>query len=179
MDTQAATQQLFDAWKRQIDEGAQAWAQMLASAPMANPVDPAAFWRPMMDQGIATWARIMSQGPVPPEIFGQWKTFLDQWIEAWSRALGQAMGTDAFAKSLGGYLDQWLATYGPMKKASEQAGETMLQSLGLPSRAQVIGVARQLVELEERLERLEDGLAAVLRHLEGKPTGAGTSNRPR
>ena len=168
MDTQAAAQQMFDVWKRQIDEGAQAWARMLASAPTANPVDPAAFWRPMMDQGVATWARIMSQGPVSPEIFGQWKTFLDQWIEAWSRALGQAMGTETFARSLGQYLDQWLAAYGPMKKASDAAGETMLQSLGLPSRAQVTGIARQIVELEEHLERLEDRLADVWRRLEAK-----------
>src|SRR6185503_17325205 len=153
METNPGTQQIFDALKRQIDEGAQAWAQMLASAPTANPVDPAAFWRPMMDQGVATWARIMSQGPVSPEIFAQWKTFLDQWIEAWSRALGQAMGTEAFAKNLGQYLDQWLAAYGPMKEASAQAGEQMLQNLGLPSRAQVTGVAKQIVELEERLER--------------------------
>ena len=165
MDSSPLTQQMFDAWKRQIDEGAQAWARMLTSAPMANPIDPAAFWRPMMDQGMATWARVMSQGPVSPEVFAQYKTFLDQWIEAWSRALGQAMGTDAFAKNLGGYLDQWLASYGPAKKASEQAGEQMLQALGLPSRAQVTGVARQIVELEERLERLEDGLAAVLKRL--------------
>jgi hypothetical protein len=168
MDTSAATQQLFDLWKRQIDEGAQAWAKMLTSAPMANPVDPAAFWRPMMDQGIATWARVMSQGPVSPDIFAQWKTFLDQWIEAWSRALGQAMGTEQFARSLGQYMDQWLAAQGPAKKAAEQSTEAMLQTLGLPSRAQVTGVARQLVELEERLESLEDRIAAVLRRLEGK-----------
>lgn len=163
-----ATQQLFDLWKRQIEEGAQAWARMMAEAPGPGAYDPAAFWRPLMDQGIATWSRVMSQGPVSPDLMTQWKQFLDQWIEAWSKALGQAMGTEAFAQALGAYLDRWLAVQGPAKKATEQSVEMLLQSLGLPSRAQVAGVARQFVELEERLERLEDGMAALLKRRDGK-----------
>jgi hypothetical protein len=169
MDTTAASQQLFDLWKRQIEEGAQAWGRMMTEAGAgASRVDPTAFWRPLMDQGISTWARILSQGPVSPDLMTQWKQFLDQWIEAWSKALGQAMGTEAFAQSLGKYLDQWLVSQGPAKKAGEQSMEAMLQSLGLPSRAQVTGVARQLVELEERLERLEDAIGALLKQKNGK-----------
>ncbi len=169
MDTTATSQQFFDLWKRQIDEGTQAWARMMTEAgASASRIDPAAFWRPLMDQGISTWAQVMSQGPASPDLMTQWKQFLDQWIEAWSKALGQAMGTEAFAQSLGKYLDQWLVAQGPAKKAGEQSMETMLQSLGLPSRAQVTGVARQLVELEERLERLEDAIAALLKQKDGK-----------
>src|SRR5438552_12358421 len=146
MDPSAASQELFDLWKRQIEEGTQAWARMMAEGPGRGAPDPAAFWRPLMDQGVAAWSRIMSQGPASPELLTQWKQFLDQWIEAWSKALGQAMGTEAFAQALGKYLDQWLATQGPARKAGEQAMESILQSLGLPSRAQVTDVARQLVE---------------------------------
>jgi hypothetical protein len=165
--SQTQAQQLVDLWKKQIDEGAQAWAKMMAAAPSPGIPDPAAFWRPLMDQGIAAWSRIMSQGPASPDLMTQWKQFLDQWIEAWSKALGQAMGTEAFAQALGRYLDQWLVSQGPAKKAAEQYTEAMLQSWGLPSRAQVAGVARQLVELEERLERLEDSMAALLRRRDG------------
>jgi hypothetical protein len=170
MDPSAASQQLFDLWKRQMEEGAQTWSRMMAAAGPTAPPDPTAFWRPLMDQGVATWSRIMSQGPASPDLIGQWKQFLDQWIEAWSKALGQAMGTEAFAQALGRYLDQWLVSQGPARKAGEQGMETVLQSLGLPSRGQVIGVARQLVELEERLERLEDGMTALLKHRGGKET---------
>ncbi len=162
MDASTASQQLFDLWKRQIEEGTQAWTKAMTGAGSAGAADPAAFWKPLMDQGIAAWSQIMSQGAVPPDLMAQWKRFLDEWIEAWSKALGQAMGTEAFAQALGKYLDQWLVSQGPVRKAGEQSMETMLQSLGLPSRAQVTDVARQLVELEERLERLEDGIAALL-----------------
>jgi len=168
MDPSAASQELFDLWKRQIEEGTQAWARMMAEVPGRGAPDPAAVWRPLMDQGVAAWSRIMSQGPASPDLFGQWKQFLDQWIEAWSKALGQAMGTEAFAQTLGSYLDRWLLAQGPAKKAAEESAETLLQALGLPSRAQVAGVSRQLAEMDDRLERLEDGMAALLRRRDGK-----------
>jgi hypothetical protein len=96
----------------------------------------------------------------------QWKQFLDQWIEAWSRVLGQAMGTESFAQLMGRSLEGWLAAQAPMKKAGEQALEQTLQTLNLASRTQLTAVAKQVVELEERLERIEEGIAAVLRRLE-------------
>ncbi len=167
METTNPAQQLLDLWKRQIEEGTQAWTKLMAAAPAPGAIDPAAFWRPLMDQGMASWARLMSQGPASPDLMDQWKRFVDQWIEAWSKALAQAMGTEVFAQALGRYLDQWLVSQGPVKKAAEQSTEAVLQSLGLPSRTQVTNIARQLVELEERLERLEDRIAAVLRRREG------------
>ena len=168
MDANTASQQMFDLWKRQIEETTRTWAEMMAAVPAPGGTDPMTFWRPVMDQGVAAWSRIMGLGPVSPDLMGQWKQFLDQWIEAWSKALSQAMGTETFARALGQYLDQWLVAQGPVKKAAEQTMETMLQTFGMPSRAQVTAVARQLVELEERLERLEDSVRAVLKRLDAR-----------
>jgi hypothetical protein len=44
----------------------------------------------------------------------------------------------------------------------------MLMNLNLASRTQLTGVAKQIVELEERLERVEDGVQAILRRLDAK-----------
>ena len=41
-----------------------------------------------------------------------------------------------------------------------------LQALGIPSRSQVVGVARQLVDLEDRIEGLEDRLGALLARMD-------------
>jgi len=98
----------------------------------------------------------------------QWKQFLDQWIEAWSKALGQAMNTEAYAQMMGKYLDQWLVVNAPMKRAAEQQIDQALQVLNLASRTQLTAVAKQIVELEERLERMEDVLGAILRRLDHK-----------
>jgi hypothetical protein len=98
----------------------------------------------------------------------QWKQFLDQWIEAWSRVLGQAMQTEGFAEQMGRSLETWLTAQAPLKKAGEQALEQSLQTLNLASRSQLTSVARQIVELEERLERVEDGIQAILGRLEAR-----------
>jgi hypothetical protein len=90
---------------------------------------------------------------------------MDQWIEVWSKVLGQAMGTDEFAQALGRYLDQMLGAQAPLKKGMEQYTDQALRTLGLPSRAQVVGVASQLVALEERVEGLEERLDEIRRLL--------------
>ena len=103
MADNTGTQQLFDLWKKQVDEGTQAWLKM---AGQGQPVDPQAFWRPFMDQGMQAWSKVMTQGTVSPDLMTQWKQFLDQWIAAWSKVLEQAMGTENFAQAMGKQLDR-------------------------------------------------------------------------
>jgi hypothetical protein len=162
-------QQLFDLWRKQLEEGAQAWSKLLSQpAPTATP-DPMAFWRPMVDQWMQASARAFAQTPLTPDVMTQWKQFLDQSIEAWSRALGEAMHTEAFAQMLGRYLDQWLVASAPIKKATDQAIDQALQTLNLASRTQLTAVARQIVELDERVERLESAVNAVLKAVQREP----------
>jgi hypothetical protein len=162
------TTQFFDMWRRQLEESTQAWSRMVSQAPPAEPPDPTTFWKPVLDQGLEQWARMFAQTPASPDLMAQWKQFLDQWIEAWSRVLGQAMSTESFAKLMGGSLENWLAAQAPLKKAGEQAVEQTLQAMNVASRTQLTSVAKQIVELEERLERVEDGIQAILRRLESK-----------
>jgi Poly(R)-hydroxyalkanoic acid synthase subunit (PHA_synth_III_E) len=157
--------QFFETWRRQLEEGTQAWARLVNQAPTPPP-DPLAFWKPILDHGLQNWAKLFTQAPVTPDLLGQWKQFLDQWIEAWSRVLGQAMSTDAFAQLMGRSLDQWLAGQGPLKKSAEQSLDATLQALNLASRSQLTGVARQIVDLDERVERLEDTLGALRARVE-------------
>ena len=157
-------QQLFDLWKKQVEEGTQQWLKMMGT-PQGQTLDPQAFWRPFMDQGMAAWAKVMTQGTASPDLMGQWKQFLDQWIAAWGKALEQAMGTEAFGRVLGKQLEGLLDAASPAKKAAEQHIEAMLGGLGIPSRSQVTGIARQIVQLEEKLEGVEDRLEAVLQRL--------------
>ena len=158
---------MFELWRKQFEESATAWARMMGQAP-ASPTDPTAFWRPVLNQGLEQWARMFAHTPVTPDLAAQWKQFMDQWIEAWSKALGQVMNTDAYAGMMGKYLDQWLVANAPMKKAVEQQIEQGLATLNIASRTQLTSVAKQIVELEERLERMEDTLGAILKRLDDK-----------
>src|SRR5438034_11642051 len=171
MAESSGSNQLFDLWKRQLEESTQAWTRLVGqtSAAPAPPPDPAAFWQPVLDQGVQTWAKLFAQTPASPELVTQWKQFLDQWIEAWSKVLGQAMGTEQFAKLMGQSLDQMLVTAAPAKKVVDQQIEQTLQALNLPSRSQLIGIAKQLVELEDRIDRLEDSITKLRRLAEREP----------
>ncbi len=161
-----ASQQLLDLWKRQVEEGTQAWLRMMGQGQTPTPPDPQAFWRPFMDQGMAAWSKVMTQGTAPsPDLMGQWKQFLDQWIAAWSRVLEQAMGTDAFAQLMGKQLEGFLNVSGPAKKAAEQQIDASLAGLGIPSRSQVTALARHVAQVEEKIDGLEDKLDHVLRRL--------------
>jgi hypothetical protein len=165
-DVSAASQQLFDLWKKQLEEGGQAWARMLGQNPTPTP-DPFSFWKPAMEHGLQTWARIFATTPVSPDLMTQWKQFLDQSIEAWSKALSQVMSTEAYAQAMGKALEQWTTSYAPAKKQADQSIESTLQALNVPTRTQVTALSKQLMDFEERLDRLEDGIAAILRRLEG------------
>jgi hypothetical protein len=160
------TTQLFDTWKRQLEESTQAWSKMVSQmTPQAAPPDPVAFWRPVLNQGLENWARMFAQTPASPDLVSQWKQFLDQWIAAWSKVLEQAMGTETFAQAMGKQMESFLNTSGPVKKAAEQQIDAGLAGLGLPSRSQVIGVAAQIVQLEDKVDGLEDRLDAVVKEL--------------
>jgi len=164
-DPAAATAQFFDMWRKQLEDSTQAWTRMVSQAAPAPTPDPMAFWRPVLNNGLEQWARLFAQTPASPDLFSQWKQFLDQWIEAWSKVLGQAMGTEQFAKLMGQSLDQMLVTAAPAKKAVDQQIEQTLQALNLPSRSQLTAIAKQIVELEDRIDRLEDSISAKLRRL--------------
>ena len=165
------TQQLFDLWRKQVEEGGQAWLKMLGQG---QPVDPQAFWRPFMDQGMAAWSKVMTQGTASPDLMAQWKQFLDQWIAAWSRVLEQAMSTETFAQAMGKQLEVFLNAAGPAKKAAEQQVEAGLSALGVPSRSQIVALAAQLVQLEEKVDGLEDRLDAILKRLSDLGSGGKT-----
>jgi polyhydroxyalkanoate synthesis regulator phasin len=164
-DASAATAQFFDMWRKQLEDSTQAWTRMIGQAAPTPTPDPVAFWRPVLNQGLEQWARMFAQTPATPDLAAQWKQFLDQWIEAWSRVLGQAMNTEAFAKFMGQSLENMLAAQAPVKKQGEQAIEQAVTTLNLASRTQLTAVAKQIVELEERLERVEDGVQAILKRL--------------
>jgi hypothetical protein len=80
--------------------------------------------------------------------------------------LEQAMGTEAFAQALGKYLQQWLTLQAPMKRVADDSTEATLSALGVPSRSQVVGLARQLMDLDDRIEQVEERLDALMRRMD-------------
>ncbi len=155
MAEEHSVRDVFELWKKQMEDGVQAWAKAVGQH---QPPDPSGLWRPVVDPAMAAWSKLVAQGPMHPEALAQWKQFLDQCIAAWGKALEQAMGTEAFAQALRAYLDHWLAQQAPLTQAAGRSMESALSALEFPSRAQVAGIARRQKDLEDRLEALGDRL---------------------
>ena len=160
-----SSDELFAMWRKQVEAGAEAWKKAVQQAAShgqvpPSPPDPTQFWRQFTGQASPPWASFQGAGPVNPDILRQWKTFLDDWIAAWSKALEEAMSTPAFAEALGKTLDQFLTVQGKAKRAAAKSSKATLDAMGLPSREQIVGLARQLMDLEDRLESLEDKIDA-------------------
>lgn len=175
-------QAMFDIWKKQMEEGTQAWARAVAGG--GHAADPLQMWRPFMEQAAQGFAAMGKPQGIPNADFAaQWKALLDQWLAAWDQVLTKAMGTEQFAQALSSHLDQWLAVQAPLRKATKETKDAALEAMGLASRDQVVGVARQLMDLDDRLEDVETALKAVLSRLEAmaaapppqaaKPSGGG------
>ena len=174
---------LFAMWRKQVEAGADAWMkavqQMAGQGQAPPPPDPAQFWRQFSNLGPTGSVPFPGAGPVDPQVLAQWKQFLDDWIAAWSRALEQAMRTEAFAEALGRTLDQFLTVQGKARQAAERSGKAAVDALGLPSRDQVIGLSRQMMDLEDRLETLEDKLDALGTPPPPAPASAAAKDQPK
>src|SRR5438046_10199362 len=102
---EATPNQLFEMWRKQVEESTQAWTRLLSQrAPTMAPPDPTAFWRPVLDQGLETWAKLFEQKPGTRELLAEGKEFIDQWIEEWSKVPRQARDNDQGAEPAGKLL---------------------------------------------------------------------------
>jgi len=110
---EATPNQLFEMWRKQVEESTQAWTRLLSQrAPTMAPPDPTAFWRPVLDQGLETWAKLFAQTPATPSSCRSGSSSSTSGSRR-GRSPRPGDGTEQFAKLMGQSLDQFLATHGP------------------------------------------------------------------
>jgi len=88
--------------------------------------------------------------------------FRDVWLNTANEAFKEVMSTSAFAAATG----QTVAGAMEAKRQADEAAETTLHELGLPTESDVQEVGDRLVELERRQHAVERKLDQVLDHLE-------------
>ena len=98
----------------------------------------------------------MADNPSPPkDPLQAWREMRDAATEQWAKAMAEFVGTEAFARGLGAYIDAYLATAAPYQKAVGEYMETILGRLNMPTREDVLSVARRLTNVETRLDDLD------------------------
>lgn len=107
--------------------------------------------------------------------FGPWRSFRDASMDTWAKALTEAVGTDAFAQAMGSYLDSYLATSAPFQKAIDQYMNTVLPRMSMPTRDEVIDLARRMTNIELRLDDLDAKADQLMQTLQGSSTPSATA----
>lgn len=99
----------------------------------------------------------------------------DAYLDVWSKTMVDTVNTEAYAKATGSMLDAYLAVSSPFREAVEKAMLQALQQLSMPSRADVVGLAERLTNLEMRL----DDMDAKLDRIEGQISKPARATRRR
>jgi hypothetical protein len=102
---------------------------------------------------------------------GMFKSLRDTNMDAWSKMMIELVNTDAYARATGTLLDAWLTTSTPFHKVMEKIMTRVLSSLQMPSRADIIGLAERLTNIEMRLDDLEASLADLREQDQAKAEG--------
>jgi hypothetical protein len=94
---------------------------------------------------------------------GVFKNMRDANMDTWSKMMIELVNTDAYSQATGTLLDGWLSTSAPFRKALETIMTQVLTNLSMPTRADVIGLAERMTNIEMRLDDLEAKLDDALR----------------
>jgi hypothetical protein len=138
----------------------------------SNLPDFASAWRQSWEDWASAWAGLVqptAEGEKPPPTPAEaWKRSMDRWLNAWSTFLEDMSTTPAFAAVSGQTLNRILDVQKPIRDQTEATMQRWLEAINMPSRADVVRLARQinevnarLDELGDRMEELQDAVASM------------------
>lgn len=95
----------------------------------------------------------------------------------WNGFLNNAMATDEFSRTMGRMMDVYLN----MQKNLNEVMGRYLQLVNVPTRNDILAIGERLSQIEDRLDRIESGVAAAARAqapVNGAATPTSGSPRP-
>ena len=124
------------------------------------------------------------KGPTAADPFEAWRGMRDAYLDSWGKAMVEAVNSEAYAQATGTMLETYLTASSPFRDAVEKAMLKALEQMSMPTRADVVGLAERLTNIEmrlddldaaihplaslaERVERLESRFDEVLKKLDG------------
>jgi hypothetical protein len=139
-----------------------------------NLPDFATAWRESWEEWARAWAGFVEPqqegGRPPPTPTEAWKRSMDRWLSAWSAFLEEITTTPAFAAASGQTLNRVLDIQKPLRDQTEEAMQRWLEAINMPSRADIVRLARQLNDVNARLDQLDDRLEDIQDRLDGLNT---------
>lgn len=156
-----------DAWKGFYETASRMWSQTPQGSvdAAADPYGLYQSWQQFFDT--------TTQGGknMPADPFAIFKQWYDATAESWSKTAGEAISTEQFAETLGRFLDSFTSFTIMFRRANEQYFST----LQLPTRSDIARLARLIVNLEEKVDRIEDTLMDAREGISPATSGADPS----
>lgn len=94
--------------------------------------------------------------------FKMWKNIYDQTESSWSDIIQQSMRKESFSEGMGETLNQFLQFQELTKKMSE----SYLEQMNVPSRDELANVASLVINLEDKIDNLEDSFEKDIEKLD-------------
>jgi hypothetical protein len=124
------------------------------------------------------WAALLGRpGAVdapPADPFAMWRRAVDQWLEGWNLFFDQTLSTPEAAAAGGRLLDARLNLEKPLREWMTQQMADWLEFVNMASYQEQVRTARQLNEVNLRLDELRE-LVEALSDQVAALSGAGTS----
>lgn len=94
--------------------------------------------------------------------FKMWKNIYDQTESSWSEIIQQSMRKESFSEGMGETLNQFLQFQELTKKMSE----SYLEQMNVPSKDELANVASLVINLEDKIDNLEDSFEKDIEKLD-------------
>jgi hypothetical protein len=131
----------------------------------SNPPDFAAVWKDSFEEWARAWAGYTQPGAAgekpPPTPSEAWKRSMDRWLGAWSTFLEETMNSPNFAAASGQTLNRMLDVQKPIRDQTEETMQRWLEAINVPSRADIVRLARQLNDVTARLDAISDQIEEI------------------
>ncbi len=137
-----------EAWKQWFEASTDIWEKTAERGP--DPLGLTTQWLEKMEEARAR----MAEGNFPADPF----TFMKQWYDAtsetWATVIGDIIGTEKFMESASQFMESYTSFYSTFRRANEE----FFGNLQLPTRSDIARVAELVIEVEDKVEQIEDAL---------------------
>jgi len=124
-----------------------AWAK--AAGAGGDPLGLTTQWLEMMEEARA---KLFQGGTIPADPFTFFKQWYDASSETWSEIVGEMIGAEKFVEIASQFMDSYTSFY----QIARRQNEEYFRNLQLPTRSDIARVAGLVVEMEEKVDRIED-----------------------
>lgn len=153
-------QQLWNQW---FEMTITAWRKVITAG--GDPLGLIAQWLDMLEDSHTT--RSKTPGSFPADPFALFKQWYDLTNETWSRTIGGVIGSNKFLE----VSSEFLRSYAGFSEVLRRANEEYFHNLQLPTRTDIARVAELVVNLENKVDQLDDQLGSLEERRVGLATG--------